>query len=111
MIDPAELDSIAHSPFAKEKADAIIAAAAITLHVTDDDEGYADDLRFQHETLDFRLVPRQVLEDTLETIQTLSFNYHKLMEETAPLIIEAAKTPGNRWSDALKALDQARNQE
>ena len=76
LIGASELDSLAHSPFAKQKADRIIKAAANWEYWPDDQE-----LEREHEFLDFRVVPRRVLENAMETIKTLSENYNKLRQQ------------------------------
>ena len=108
MIDPTELSSLIGSPFAKQKADAVIGAAARWMHAADVDDEYPDvDLEAEHDILDYRLVPRQLLEQALESLQVVSENYRKLMEEMAPLILEAAVKPGSKWNHAAKLLGEA----
>ena len=105
VIPVSEIESLAGSPFAKEKAGRLVQAALVTFHVMDE-EG-AETLEAEHAVMRYRLVGVETLRDIAYTIRMLSDNYRKLMEEAAPLILEAAKEPGNKWNNAMRLLGEA----
>lgn len=107
LIHWQEIESYARSPFAEEKAQQVI-DAAVGSGDFGDPAFDADDLIREHEQMNYRLVPVELLENIIHTMKESARQYHEMMEQAAPLIVEASqRDDGNRFANARRLLDQA----